>query len=59
MKYVETHATADVCIMLLGCKKDLEEYREVETEDARKVKRTEYRSCDIYRLSTSMRIILV
>ncbi len=42
MKYIETHATADVCIMLLGCKKDLEEYREVETEDARKVKRTEY-----------------
>ena len=38
MSYIETHATADVSIMLLGCKNDLEEYREVEYEDAKKVK---------------------
>lgn len=37
MNYIETHATADVCVMLLGCKKDLEDYREVETADAKKV----------------------
>ena len=37
MGYIETHATADVSIMLVGCKRDLDDYREVQTEEGRKV----------------------
>lgn len=36
MGYIETHATADVSIMLVGCKRDLDDYREVQTEEGRK-----------------------
>ena len=35
--YIETHATADVPIMLLGTKCDLEHRREIPTEDGKKV----------------------
>lgn len=37
--YIETHATADVPIMLLGTKADLEHRREVLIEDGTKVRR--------------------
>jgi small GTP-binding protein len=36
MNYVETHATADVSMMILGSKTDLDDLREVQYEDGQK-----------------------
>jgi small GTP-binding protein len=37
INYVQIHGTADVCLMLLGSKSDLDSRREVTTEEGRKV----------------------
>ena len=37
MNYVEVHATADVSIMILGSKSDLDSMREVSKEEGKKV----------------------
>lgn len=37
MGYIETHATADVRMMILGSKSDLDSFREVQIEEGRKV----------------------
>ena len=37
MGYIETHATADVQMMILGSKSDLDSFREVQLEEGRKV----------------------
>ena len=38
MGYVETHATADVSMMILGSKCDLDYLREVEPEEGKRVR---------------------
>lgn len=38
MGYIETHATADVSMMIIGSKSDLDDLREVQYEEGRKVR---------------------
>ena len=51
MGYIETHATADVSMMILGSKADLEDMREIQYDEGRKVINKLYFYLDVLSIS--------